>query len=146
MKITIERIAMRDNYTIGRMMIDNKYFCDTLEPPSLHISRNMPATRVRQMKAACRHAIAIPAGTYAMVVTRSERFHRWLPLLLWVPGFTGVRIHAGNTPADTAGCLLVGLNRAKGCLVNSRCTLETLMNRITAALDNDEALSVTITE
>lgn len=54
---------------------------------------------------------AIPAGTYRIQITRSPRFARDLPLLLDVPGFTGIRIHPGNDRDDTEGCLLPGLAR-----------------------------------
>lgn len=54
---------------------------------------------------------AIPAGRYELRLSQSVRFKRELPEVLRVPGFTGVRIHGGNTHADTEGCPLVGLQR-----------------------------------
>lgn len=52
---------------------------------------------------------AIPVGVYPIVLSYSERFRALLPELLNVPGRTGIRIHAGNTEADTEGCILLGL-------------------------------------
>lgn len=51
---------------------------------------------------------AIPAGIYNVSVTMSTRFKKELPLLANVPNFSGVRIHGGNTDADSIGCVLVG--------------------------------------
>ena len=51
---------------------------------------------------------AIPAGAYKLKISRSNRFKKDLPEVLSVPGFTGVRIHGGNTHENTEGCPLVG--------------------------------------
>lgn len=87
---------------------------------------------------------AIPEGRYPLVMTKSVRFKKWLPLLLGVPGFSGVRIHAGNTAKDTQGCILVGENRKVGMVVNSRIWLHRLIERFVHARDEDEAAFITI--
>lgn len=56
----------------------------------------------------------------------------------------GIRIHAGNKPEDTQGCILVGENRVKGMVVNSRIWLHRLMNRIQAAENQGEGIWITI--
>ncbi len=68
---------------------------------------------------------AIPMGNYRLVVTFSQRFQKHLPLLLDVPGFTGVRVHSGNTHADTEGCILLGQGRdtKRGIVTNSRAAM-----------------------
>lgn len=105
MKLLLKRIALKDNYTIGKLYIDGKYFCDTLEDA------------VRDVK--IKHQTAIPKGIYKVVLTASPRFKRILPRLLNVPEFTGVLIHRGNTIDDTSGCILVGENKKKGMVLNS---------------------------
>lgn len=100
---------------------------------------------------------AIPAGTYRVVVTMSNRFKRRLPLLRNVPGGTirfganliddcGVRIHPGNTAADTEGCLLPGSAfGADGASVSaSRVAFDRLFLRIETAIANGEPVTLTI--
>lgn len=79
-----------------------------------------------------------------MLVARSPRFKAWLPLLQGVPGFEGIRIHAGNYPDDTQGCILVGENKTRGMVVNSRQWLRRLIQRITEARERDEAMWLTV--
>lgn len=122
MQITINRIFKGTEYTIGRLALDGKYFCDTLED------------RVRPSGEKVRGTTAIPAGNYEVILNWSPRFKRALPMVLDVPGFSGVRIHAGNCAADTEGCVLVGFNQVKGRLVASRPTLARLMEKLLAAV------------
>lgn len=135
MEITLTRIAKKDGYTIGRMAIGGQYFCDTLEPQWRNLKageRKMPGRT------------AIGEGTYPVVITKSPRLCRWLPLLVGVPQFSGIRIHAGNTAEDTEGCILVGWNRLKGRLVNSRSALTLLMNRMVEALAKGEKIVIEV--
>lgn len=122
MQIKINRIFKGAEYTIGRLVLDGKYFCDTLED------------RVRTNGEKVRGETAIPAGNYEVILNWSPRFKRALPMVLDVPGFSGVRIHAGNCAADTEGCVLVGFNQVKGRLVASRPTLERMMEKLLAAV------------
>lgn len=109
MKLKLTRLFLRDTYTIGKLYIDGQYFCDTLEDKVRDLSREKKILG----------QTAIPAGEYEIVVNVSPRFKRKLPRLLDVPGFDGILIHRGNTSEDTAGCILVGENKAKGKLINS---------------------------
>ena len=100
-ELRLHRIAKRKDYTIGRLYADGKYFCDTLEPTWRDVGRGRPGRKVKGKT-------AIPDGHYPVVITLSPKFGKWLPLLLNVPFFEGIRIHAGNLPTDTEGCILVG--------------------------------------
>lgn len=109
MKLFLQRIAQTPEYTIGRLYIDDKVFCNTLEDTV----RDLPEEQKIM------HKTAIPEGTYQVIVNRSPRFKRDLPLLLDVPYFEGIRIHRGNTAQDSSGCILVGENKVKGKVINS---------------------------
>ena len=110
MKLRLERIFKGENYTIGRLYIDDIYFCDTLEDTV----RSIDETGKVYGKT------AIPSGKYNVVMSMSNRFKRVLPLLQTVPHFEGIRIHAGNTHEDTHGCILVGKNTEIGKVTSSR--------------------------
>lgn len=94
MKINVKRCIIEPDTTIGVLKLNNKFHCFTLED-GIREEKIMGKT-------------AIPKGTYKISLTFSNRFRKVLPLLENVPNFIGVRIHSGNTNADTEGCLLVG--------------------------------------
>ena len=115
MNITIKRIALAATYTIGNLYIDGQYFCDTLEDKVRPFGEPKVYGKT-----------AIPYGTYEVKWTYSPRFKRYMPLIDSVPGFSGIRIHAGNTEADTEGCILVGYNKQVGKVLNSKDTVSKL--------------------
>lgn len=134
MELNLKRIALREDYTIGRLFIDGQYWCDTLED------------RVRDLgkEAKVPGRTAIPKGTYDVVVNVSPKFKRLLPRLLRVPRFDGVLIHRGNTAADTAGCILVGENKAVGKVLNSTVWEKRITEYLLAAQDRGEDIKITI--
>ena len=121
--------------TLGSLYINGVWQCWTLEDAI----REIPGAPVESWKVA--GATAIPAGRYALAITPSRRFQRPLPLLLAVPGFTGVRIHPGNTVADTEGCLLVGQDRQAGRVLRSRIAFEALFTELEDA-DGDVWIAI----
>ena len=132
MKLILTRHARRADYTIGRLEDENGMkISDTLEPTW----RDYKGGELKILKKS-----AIPEGTYRVVVTKSQRFGKYLPLLVGVPGFEGVRIHAGNTSRDTEGCILVGQNLQVGKVLWSRITLSKLMKII----ENEKEIYLTI--
>lgn len=144
MRILLQRHALKAGYTIGRMEINGRYFCDTLEDTDRGLSEEMSEDKIAALKV--KGATAIPTGTYRIdMQTRSPRFGRVLPRLVSVKGYAGVLIHSGNTAADTEGCILVGENRERGKVLNSRATLEHLLVFLRAAQAEGEEIELTIT-
>ena len=158
MELVLTRIAKRKAYTIGRLSIikevneeyktyeQEEYFCDTLEPPALETKTTVSKEAVLRSpaKAQSLKPFAIPEGRYAVVISWSLRFRAWLPILLGVPMFSGIRIHAGNTAKDTQGCILVGRNQLVGQVLESRKWLYELKQKIVEAKGRGEAVWLTI--
>ena len=142
MEIKLIRKYYQAKYTIGRLYVNNRFFSDCLEPPSLPLTERSALGTI--LIAKYKGYRAIPTGRYRILITRSRRFGRWLPLLLNVKGFEGIRIHAGNKPEDTRGCILLGFNRRKGYVLDStRCVL-TLVKMMTEAIAKGEKVFVEV--
>lgn len=92
----------------GELYVDGLFFCHTIE----------------------RFTTSIPTGRYPLTVSYSPRFKRLLPLVCSVKGRSGIRIHAGNTSADSRGCILVGKLDTEFTLINSRLTLSLLLSKL----------------
>ncbi len=119
MKLLLKRIHRTESSTIGELYVDGVFECYTLED----IERDVKI----------KSETAISKGTYKIIVTMSNRFKRLLPLLMNVPDFQGVRIHAGNTNHDTEGCILVGQTRSKDFIGKSRKAFDILFNKMQKA-------------
>lgn len=128
MKLLLRRIAKRDTYTIGRLYIDGKYFCDTLEDTDRNLTSEMDEDYIKEQKVYGK--TAIPSGVYQVEITYSPKFRRNMPLVKDVKGFSGIRIHSGNTDEDTEGCILVGKNTKVGMVTDSRKTYNALFSRL----------------
>ena len=135
MKLELRRIALRNDYTIGRLFVDGRYLCDTLEDPvrDLAIEAKVPGRT------------AIPEGTYDVVVNISPKFKRMLPRLLKVPGFDGILIHRGNTAEDTAGCILPGENTVVGKVLNSTHWENHITAMLLEAQEKNGDIKITVT-
>lgn len=124
MKLLLKRTAKRDTYTIGKLYIDGVYFCDTLEDKDRGLTQSMTTSELSQKKVPSK--TSIPTGEYQVTISYSNRFKQQMPLLNNVPGFSGIRIHSGNTAQDTDGCILVGKNKSVGKVLESRKTYQEL--------------------
>lgn len=133
MKLTLKRIALRSNYTIGKLYIDDAYFCDTLEDTVRDTNKSGKFDNGEQK---IKGKTAIPYGTYEIKWTYSPRFKKYTPQLMNVPSFEGIRVHAGNTSDDTEGCLILGENKQVGKVLNSRATINKFYPIIKEACSN----------
>lgn len=136
MNITIERKASINGATLGVMYIDGLFFCYTLED----VVRELKDVPVKEWK--IKGETAIPSGTYKLVIDYSNRYKRPMPHILNVEGFEGIRIHGGNTSADTEGCILLGdtiVDNNK--IANSKIAFNRFFEKLDACLkDNKEVL------
>ena len=133
MKLTLKRIALRPTYTIGKLYIDDVYFCDTIEDTVRDLNKN---GKFDNGEKKVHSKTAIPYGIYEIKWTYSPRFKKYTPQLMNVPSFEGIRIHAGNTSADTEGCLILGKNKQVGKVLNSRATINKFYPIIKNACSN----------
>lgn len=156
MEILLKRIARRPTYTIGRLYIDGRYFCDTVEDTDRDLNRN---GRFDNGEAKVYAQTAIPNGRYRVTMNvRSPKFssrteYNWwrvngrygyLPRLLDVPHFEGILIHAGSSARSSAGCIIVGRNTVVGGVTDSMATCKKLYPILKAAADRDEQIWITV--
>lgn len=134
MNLQLNRKYFKEDYTVGELIVDGTYFCDTLEDKVRDLKREKKIPG----------KTAIPAGRYEVIVNISMHFRRKLPRLMNVPGFDGILIHRGNSARDTAGCILVGENKVKGGLINSTIYELRLLERIEHAQNNGEIIEIII--
>ena len=134
MELRLERKWFTPKSTIGELSIDGTVQCFTLE--DVFREGDIFAVKVPG-------ATAIPEGTYDVVVTLSQRFKTELPEVLGVRNFTGVRIHSGNTAADTEGCVLVGRTRGVDSVGESRLALAPALEAIRRGL-RDGPVTLTV--
>jgi hypothetical protein len=141
MKLNIKRKEFTDKSTIGELWVNDSFFCYTLEDVDRGLSQSDSVYAISQKK---KHGItAIPTGEYKVVLSFSNRFKKYLPEILNVKGYAGVRIHSGNTDADSEGCPLVGLSKRKDMVLQSRLAMEGLMNEI-KAIEQKEPITLVI--
>lgn len=139
MRLTIRRLYQHPTCVQGVLDIDGTSECFTLEDRI----RQIPDTPVEQWKV--KGETAIPVGEYRVVIDWSVRFNRLMPHILAVPGFTGIRIHSGNTDKNTEGCVLVGETRVNDTtLEHSHTAMDRLFTKLESAIASGDTITIDI--
>lgn len=148
MEIEVLRNVFTDKATISNVSVNNVYECHFIEDKDRGLTTLMPIADIKKLKV--HGQTCIPYGRYEIVVTKSDRFSKlrghdvYLPLVLGVPGFTGIRIHTGVRPEDTEGCPLPVETIVNGHGVNSTTAFIKINDKINAAIKNGERVYITI--
>lgn len=156
MEIRVRRIALKDDYTIGKMEIlypeGWRWVADTLEDKVRDLNKDGDLNNAGEGKVYGR--TAIPYGRYEITMkVQSPKYSQrasyawckgYLPRLLNVPHFEGILMHGGNSAEDSCGCLLVGENKVKGQVINSMATLKRIVSILKHASDSGEKIWITI--
>lgn len=142
LELTVERAWKKPTYTIDRFYIDGAFLCNMIEDRDRGLTQSMSLAEIKSKKVY--GETAIPSGRYEVKMTYSPKFKRVLPLICNVPGFDGIRIHRGNTAADSLGCLLPGENKAVGKVINSTKYEKEIVERLTTATEVGMSIFITI--
>jgi hypothetical protein len=132
MKLLLRRFEFTDESTIGELLINDVFTCYTLED----VVRTGPKVYGKT---------AIPEGVYRVIIDYSHKYKRLMPHILTVPGFTGIRIHSGNTADHTEGCILVGWTKGKDFVGQSKDAFNALYPKIEKAFLAKEDIFITVT-
>ena len=141
MEIIVNRFEKRSHSVVSEMLINGIHECYILEDTDRGLDSSMLLSEIKTLKVPGK--TAIPTGRYRITISFSNRFQKYLPELHDVTGFAGIRIHSGNTPEDTEGCLLPGLTFQNDCVGNSRVAFEKLMQKLLIA-EKKEEIYITI--
>ena len=142
MEIVVERLIRSVKTTIGKMYVDGAFQCFTLEDVDRGLKSSMPLDEIKERK--IYGNTAIPEGRYEVTITYSGLFKKNMPLVNGVKGYEAIRIHPGNSEADTLGCILVGEAYTAGWVSSSRVAFDKLFPKIQAAITAGEKVYLTI--
>ena len=153
LELLLDRKYKKETYTIGNLYVDGEWFCNSLEDKDRGLSQTMPLEEIKETKVY--GETAIPTGRYEVrmdIVSPKYNGVKWykdnfggrMPRLESVKGFSGILIHSGNTALDSNGCILVGLNKAKGKVLDSRATFQKLWKVLEQARKAGKTIYLTV--
>lgn len=136
MKLLLKRDAFTNSSTGGVLIINDEFFCFTLEDKDRLLESKPDAKIFGQT--------AIPRGVYPVTIDFSPKYQKNMPHVLEVPGFQGIRIHPGNTDEDTEGCILLGQKRAYNTVLESKLAFDRFYTILLSAVNAGEHVELTI--
>ena len=153
LELLLDRKYRKETYTIGNLYVDGEWFCNALEDKDRGLSQTMTLEEINKIKVY--GETAIPTGRYEVrmnIVSPKYNGVKWykdnfggrMPRLESVKGFSGILIHSGNTALDSNGCILVGLNKAKGKVLDSRATFQKLWKVLEQARKAGRTIYLTV--
>jgi len=142
MELKLKREVFTDNSTIGSLYVDGVFECYILEDKDRNLTDLMPLEKIAGTKVYGK--TCIPYGRYEVDWTMSARFKKMMPILLNIKGWTGIRIHAGNSEIDSLGCLLCGRLKLNDRISESTLATNRLYKKIEAAKKQGQRIFITI--
>ena len=155
MKIQVKRVARKSTYTVGKVNIDGRAFCDSLGDTDRGVNQTMPfvstggnkgywvkpdGTHIEKIPG----KTAIPTGLYDACSYYWEKYKCYVVMILRVPGFTGILMHNGMTADHSEGCILLGKNNVVGRLDGERIYMDALAARVMACEKRGEKVQVEV--
>lgn len=137
MKLKLERRIMSSLSTIGDLFIDGDFFCHTLEDTDRKLEVNGCSAKIYGKT-------AIPRGVYIVTIDFSGHYGKDMPHIMNVLCFVGVRIHIGNKPEDTEGCVLLGMYVGTDFISHSADAFNIFFGKLKAAIANGETVTLEI--
>jgi hypothetical protein len=142
MNLKLVRYNFTQKSTSGKLFLNEEFQCHTLEDVDRSLRSDMSLEEIQKIKVY--GETAIPTGIYRVDIDMSSRFHRLLPHILDVKGFEGVRIHPGNKPEDTEGCILVGTISDQNAVLHSRDAFSELFPKLLDAVSKGDDITLNI--
>lgn len=141
MELKLKRRIHTGKTTTGELWVNGKFECWTLEAPDRDLHQHFPIEEIRRRKLLM--DTAVPSGRYELTLTYSDRWKMYMPVVMDVPGFAGVRMYADRVAASTDGCILLGCSTGQNEVFNCRLALRNLLAKLKGA-ERIEKLMLTI--
>lgn len=135
MKLSLKRDVFAEKFTLGSLLVDGRHLGFTCEDTDRRLENEGEKVKGQT---------AIPRGSYKVILSYSHRFQKVMPEILNVPGFTGVRIHGGNTHENTEGCPLLGIQRTQDGVAKCKEVNDRLIQMIQEAEDVGESVTLEV--